>query len=542
MPVEPEISSFASNHRLPPRRFLAYMGAAAAGAMVTPCLALSEAKTKQAPKPPNVLFIFSDDHALRTIGAYGSGLNRTPSIDRLASEGILFANSYCGNSISQPSRAAILTGKHSHLNGVRKNSSPWNAKQTVFTRLLKQQAGYQTALFGKWHLNSDPSTEFDTWEILVGAGRQGYYYNPEFRSPAGETRREGYSTDLITTRTIEWLERERDPEKPFFLMCQFKAPHVPRMPPLRYLQRYGNDMIPEPATLLDDYKTRHHASTAWMMVGKQSDELLNIFPSMDDKDWDHSKNQYLARMTSEQRRQYLEAYHAQNEAYRHTKAEGGLEGHALTRYRYQRFIKDYLRCVDAIDDNVGRLLDWLEANGLEEDTLVVYSSDQSYFTGEHGWAEKRWMYEEGLTMPLIMRWPGHIRAGTRQKAMVQNIDYAPTFLEIAGLQAPAEMQGDSLVPLLKGETPGDWRESIYYHYYEHGAHNVPRHDGVRTERYKLIHFYTDDTWELYDLKKDPNEIRNVYAEASYKPIKKRMKKELFRLRRAYKVPKSVFTQ
>jgi N-acetylglucosamine-6-sulfatase len=492
-------------------------------------------------KKPNILFIFSDDHAIRTIGAYGSGLHKTPNIDRIAAEGAVFMNSFCCNSICQPSRAAILTGKHSHLNGVTDNGRPWDGSQKIFPRELKK-AGYQTMLRGKWHMHPVPENgEFDSWEVLSGAGGQGHYYNPEFTNEKGTVIRKGYETDVTTDQTIEWLEKERDPKRPFLVMCQFKAPHVPRMPALRYLDRYKDVEFEEPETLFDDYKTREHAAKAWMMLGKQKGHILNIFPEKNPlKGLNKGAMSYFDRMDPDVREAYIAAYAEENAEYFKNKNKlkvGTKEG---TKYRYQRFIKDYLRIVDGIDDNVGRLLQWLEDNNLADNTIVIYSSDQSYFTGEHGYAEKRWMYEESLRMPFVIRWPGVITPGSRPEALIQNIDYAPTFLEAAGLVPPREMQGRSLMPVLQGKTPEDWRKSIYYHYYAHGKHNVPRHDGVRSGRYKLIHLYTDDTFELFDLKNDPNELKNVFNDPEYKSVRMRMEKELARQRKAYQVPEKAF--
>jgi arylsulfatase A-like enzyme len=486
--------------------------------------------------PPNILFIFSDDHANHTISAYGSVINKTPNIDRLAKEGAIFLNSFCANSICQPSRASVLTGKHSHRNGVLGNGSRWDARQTIFPRLL-QAVGYQTALYGKWHLVPAPTDEFETWEVMTGFGGQGAYYNPDFLSPAGITREPGFSTDIITDKAIGWLQEKRDPSRPFLLMVQYKAPHVKRVPALRFLDTYEGEEIPEPSTLFDDYSTRQpYAANAWMKIRN----ISNYFPP-DDFEQAMKKDPMYQRMSADQKQVFFNAYKDRNAEYERLKADGTLKGWKAARsYAYQRFIKDYLRCVDGIDENVGRLLDHLEGQGLSDNTIVIYSSDQSYFLGDHGWAEKRWMYEESLTMPLIMRWPAGIAPGSRIKEMVQNIDYAPTFLEIAGVKVPEAMQGHSLLPLLEGKIVNDWRDSIYYHYYDHGGHNVPRHDGVRTERYKLIHFYTDDVYELYDLQEDPDEIKSVHEHAEYAPILNKMRIELQRLRNHYGVPEDVF--
>ena len=430
--------------------------------------------------------------------------------------------------------------------GVTDNGKPWDGSQLIFPRELKK-VGYQTALRGKWHMVPAPENgEFDSWEILDGFGHQGCYYKPQFLNEKGEIDREGYSSDVITDQTIQWLEKDRDPNRPFLMMCQFKAPHVPRMPALRHLERYKDEEIPEPETLLDDYAGREHLSKHWMPVGGM-DEALNIFDPDDPMGkMKKAQKKYFECMTKEEREQYFAAYEADNRDY-YERVEAGelsLNGRKKTdadkRYRYQRFIKDYLRIVDCIDENVGRLLQWLDDNGLADNTIVVYSSDQSYFTGEHYMAEKRWMYEQGLKMPFVIRWPGHIKPDSHPTAMIQNIDYAPTFIEAAGLVPPREMQGRSLLPVLADKTPKDWRKVVYYHYYAHGKHNVPRHDGIRSGRYKLIHFYTDDTFEMYDLESDPNEVKSVYNDPEYKAVREKMERELKRQRKEYDVPKKAF--
>ncbi len=486
---------------------------------------------------PNIVFIFSDDHALRTIGAYGSGLNETPNIDRIAKEGVLFTRSYCTNSICCPSRASILTGKHSHKNGVTRNGSPWNGNQFVFTRALSQ-AGYKTAVIGKWHLRGWPTDEFDYWKLLSGAGGQGHYFNPEFQRMNGETERiEGYSTDIITNQSVQWMEAQHRAGQPFMMMCQFKAPHIHRIPPPRHMDICDGKTLPEPETLFDDYKGRtHYAEKCWMRLFGMQEHILNITPLAGQYDMNQREFQFLGRMTDRQRAAFHRSYDPDNEEYRRLRAAGQLEGRALDRYKYQRFLKDYLGCVAAIDDNVGRILKWLDAQGLAENTLVIYSSDQGFFTGEHGWNDKRWMYEESVSMPLMMRWPGRIPSGTNIRAMVQNIDYAPTFLNMAGAPIPDEVQGRSLMPLLDGKDPTDWRDAIYYHYYMDGAYNLPRFEGVRTDRYKLINYYLpEQEWELFDLQKDPQELRSVYEDPDYREIRSALKRDLQRLRKKYDV-------
>jgi N-acetylglucosamine-6-sulfatase len=387
-------------------------------------------------------------------------------------------------------------------------------------------------------MTSPPDDEFNYWDILVGARGQGHYYNPDFKDKTGrEHAPEGYCSDIIADKSLNWLSTQRDKSKPFMLMCQFKAPHVHRMPNLKNLELYEDENIPEPETLFDDYANRpKHTSTAWMKVDGMPDFMFNITPKKGGIDPKSHEYQYWSRMTDKQLDAWHKVYDKRNEEYWKLKNSGQLEGKKLLQYQYQRFIKDYLRCVASVDENVGRVLKWLKDNDLSENTVVIYSSDQGYYTGEHGWAEKRWMYEESLSMPFIIQWPDKIRkGGQRMDEMIQNIDYAPTFLEMAGLPVPEDIQGRSFLPILKGQTPEDWRKSIYYHYYAHGEHNVPRHEGVRTERYKLMHFYTDDVWEFYDLEKDKMEMKNEYENPAYADKVKELKEELRRLRKLYKV-------
>ena len=502
---------------------------------------------------PNILFIFSDDHALRTIGAYNPDFNGTPNIDRLAKDGAVFTRSYCENSICQPSRAAILTGKFSHMNGMWSNGSPWNNKQQVFSRLLGT-AGYQTALIGKWHMKPFPSNEFDYHKTLTANGEQGRYYNPAFVAHDGSTIVEkGYSTDVITRESIEWMEN-RDKDKPFMLMCQYKAPHTNVMPPLRNLGMYNDGDIPIPSSYFDDFSGRNkYIKKSWMsMHGMKSPGVVKITPPYGKyqlpKQVPGPKQQYrgdfafLANLTEDERKAWHEHYDPVNDDYRARVESGELAGNKMAEYRYQRYVKDYMRVVGAVDENIGRLLDWLEQNDLAENTIVIYSSDQGFFLGEHGLTDKRLMYEESLSMPFIIRWPGKIDPGQRIDAMIQNIDYAPTFLHIAGVEIPEDIQGKSLVPLFDGDAPDDWRDSIYYHYYQNTAYNLPKIEGVRTDRYKLIRYYDHlkfdlgEQWEMFDLKKDPNEMNSVYDNPDYKVIQDDLTEELQRLRRQYKVP------
>ncbi len=495
---------------------------------------------------PNIVFIFSDDHALRTISAYGAGLNETPNIDRIAGEGILFTRSYCANSICCPSRASILTGKHSHKNGVLDNADVWNGDQFVFTRSLGE-VGYNTALIGKWHMmkgdRGSPGDSFDYWNIFTGAGGQGDYYNPEFIDKDGkQSKVTGYSTDIITDQTLAWLETHRDSSEPFLVMCQFKSPHIHRVPPPRHMNKYDGEEIAEPETMFDDYAGRSaYAANTNMEFKMMQEEILNIAPpgGTELADSEKGKYDYLARMTPEQRATYHEAYDPENLEYRRLRAAGKLAdgSQELERYKYQRFIKDYLRCVAAIDDNVGRILDYLERHGLAENTVVIYSSDQGFFTGEHGWNDKRWMYEESFAMPFMLRWPAKVKPGQKCAALIQNIDYAPTLLDLAGAEIPKDLDGKSLRPLFTGDVPDDWRKALYYHYYEDGSYNLPRFEGVSDGRTKLInYYYPQQAWELFDLERDPHELQSVFDDPEYAKVVASMKKNLAQLRKQYEVP------
>ncbi len=512
------------------RNFLKLTGLLVGSSVLTRHL---NAQTRTAGSPskrPNIVFLFTDDHAVQSISAYGSRINTTPHIDRLASEGVVFDRCFCCNSICAPSRAAVLTGKHSHANGLMTNGNRFDGAQTTFPKLL-QQAGYETALIGKWHLKTDP-TGFDHWEILPG---QGSYYNPDFLTAAGKKRYEGYATDVTTDLALDWLKNDRDEDKPFLLMCQHKAPHRTWAPGPDHLTMYDDVTIPEPPSLFDDYAHRsdllkdNEMSIAGHLMydydlkitgATEKDVLGRAF-----------KNPEYRRMTDDQRRRWDAAYGPKNEAFRKSNPQGD----DLTRWKYQRYIKDYLRCVASVDDNIGRVLDYLDDAGLADNTIVVYSSDQGFYLGEHGWYDKRWMYEESFRMPLLVRWPGKAKPGTRVSALTQNIDFGPTFLDAAGLDVPKEMQGVSLKPLMDGTVAPNWRRALYYHYYEKGEHNVPRHEGVRTDRYKLIHFYDAGQWELYDLTNDPREMHSLYDDPAYRTIAEGLKRQLQALRVQYGV-------
>lgn len=469
---------------------------------------------------PNIVLIFTDDHAYQAIGAYGSRINETPNIDRLAREGMRFDRCCVTISICGPCRATVLTGKYSHKNGYYNNEgqAPFDGSQVTFPKLL-QVAGYETALIGKWHLESEP-TGFDHWEILVGQGR---YYNPLLIANGVKGKRPGYVTEILTELALDWLGGERDAAKPFLLMLQHKAPHRPWEPGPKQLRLYEDQTIPEPASLFEDYSQRGKA------VRKQD---MTIAKTMTEGDLKLTEP---VGLNAEQLGNWNAVYGPYNEEFR----QANLQGDALVRWKYQRYIKDYLRCVAAVDDSVGEVLNYLDESGLAENTIVVYCSDQGFYLGEHGWFDKRWMYEESLRTPLLVRWPGVAKAGSYTEAISSPLDLAETFLDAAGAEIPADMQGRSLRPLLSGETPTDWRKSFYYHYYEYpGSHSVRKHYGVTDGRFKLIHFYEADVneWELYDLHNDRAEVVNLYGRETYAGVQKKMQTELARLREELEVP------
>ena len=469
-------------------------------------------------KRPNVLFIFCDDLASQAISAYGEKrqLLETPNLDRVAKEGMRFNRCLVTNSICGPCRATILTGKYSHLNGFYNNSnSTFDGAQQTFPKLV-QKAGYQTAIIGKWHLQSDP-TGFDYWNILPG---QGAYYNPVMIRMGEKVTHTGYVTDLITDDSIEWLKK-RDKTKPFILMTQHKAPHREWEPALRHLGWDKDKVHAEPETLFDDYGGGR--GKAWR------DQDMTIEKTFTARD---AKLVTPGNLNAEQRAAWDAYYNPRNEAFQ----KMNLTGKDLVRWRYQRYMHDYLATVKAVDESVGRLLKTLEDEGLAENTVVVLSSDQGFYLGEHGWFDKRWIVEESVSTPLFVRWPGVIKPGSVNRDLVSNLDFAETFLDLAGLPKPADMQGASLVPLFKGERPADWRTSFYYHYYEYPTpHRVRPHYGVVTDRYKLVHFYKPDVddWELYDREKDPLETQNFYTDPAYAKTVEELRAELTKLREQY---------
>ncbi|MBI5693532.1 MAG: sulfatase [Verrucomicrobia bacterium] len=472
---------------------------------------------------PNIVLIFSDDHAYQAISAYGDPrkLLETPNIDRIGREGVRFDRCLVPNSICGPSRAVVLTGKYNHLNGFVNNAnSRFDGSQVTFPKLL-QKAGYQTAVVGKWHLISDP-TGFDFWQVLPG---QGIYYNPPMNRLGQTIRVDGYTTDIITDVSLEWLQK-RDKSKPFLLMCQHKAPHREWAPALRHLGADGDRVYAEPPTLFDDYAGRGIAVR---------DQDMSIEKTFTERD---AKLVAPGSLTPEQRKVWDAYYEPRNAKFR----AANLSGKDLVRWRYQRYMHDYTATLRSVDESVGRILDYLAKEGLADNTVVIYSSDQGFYLGEHGWFDKRWIFEESLRTPLLIRWPGVARAGAVSRDLVSTLDFAETFLDAAGVPVPAEMQGRSLRPILQGRRPADWRTAFYYQYFEWPApHRVRPHYGVVTDRYKLVHFFgtADDYWELYDREKDPHELRDVLRDPAYAATKADLEKELARLRRELKVPEVI---
>ena len=477
------------------------------------------------PEPPNIIWIFTDDHSYQTIGAYGGrlqSLNPTPNIDRLAAAGMRFNRCYVENSICAPSRATLLTGKMSHIHGKTTNTKKtvFDHDQQQFQKIL-QQNGYQTAMIGKIHLPGKMQG-FDYWEVLLG---QGSYKDPVLLSEDGEQQYTGYTTDIITDKSLDWLKSKRKKDQPFMLMLHHKAPHRAWVPSRKHMDLYEEILIPEPENLFDDFNTRTTAAH------QQEMGILNDMTLERDLKMKAHENDWWVRRGVDDR------FDARREKYQ----DLNLDGEELLKLKYQIYLKDYLRCIKSVDENIGRVLDYLKASGLDKNTIVMYSSDQGFYMGEHGWFDKRFMYEESFRTPLIVKWPGVTKAGSVNTDLVQNIDFAETFLDLAGAPIPEDMQGKSIVPLLKGKRPSDWRNALYYHYYEYpGAHAVRKHEGVANKRYKLIRFYGQDVpngeeWEFYDLESDPSEMNNLYGTAKVESIILEMKEELGHLQRQYKL-------
>ncbi|WP_296635690.1 sulfatase [Polaribacter sp.] len=475
----------------------------------------------------NILFIMTDDHSYQAISAYNDQLIKTPNLDRIAKDGVLFRNSFVGNSICGPSRATMLTGKHTHKNGQINNRVKFDGNQVTFPKLL-QKAGYQTALIGKWHLKSDPQG-FDYWNILPG---QGKYYNPDFIEMGKKKRVEGYATNVTTDYGINWI-KNRDKKKPFCLLLHHKAPHRTWQPDTLHIDEFKNKTYPVPANFFDKYENRVAAKEQRLSI-RSRDMDLNYDLKLEHESIKgrFGKVKHTKRMNEAEANRWNAHYKPITKEF----LEKKLEGDELDLWKYQRYMRDYLACIRSVDENVGRVLDYLEENGLADNTLIVYTSDQGFYLGEHGWFDKRFMYEQSFRTPLLMRLPkGYERKG-EVPALVQNIDYAPTFLDIAGVTIPKEIQGNSIKPLLLDNTNDNkWRDAVYYHYYEFpNEHMVKKHYGVRTDRYKLIHFYDDiDVWELYDLQTDPEEMNNLFGKPEYKVLTKQLKKRLRELQVEY---------
>lgn len=507
------------------KKLLKTIALVAAGLEITSCT-LNTQKTEQ---KPNIIFIMSDDHAFQAISAYGSELIKTPNIDRIGNEGVRFDDCFVTNSLCSPSRAVILSGQYNFRIGARDNSFSMRIDSGIVTfPMLLQKAGYQTAIVGKWHLLNIPEG-FNYYSIL---NEQGQYYNPNFITNGDTAQVHGYTTNIIMDKALNWLSSMRDKDKPFCLMVHNKAPHRNWIPDTTDLHEFSED-LPLPSTLYDDYSGRGKAAHEQMMeIGNNlhlgSDLKVDASAKGPRGNWPVGE---FSRMDTAQRNTLIRFY---------ANEDARVDTSKMTRkeyvaWKYQRYIKDYLRCIRSVDRNVGRLLSYLKESGLLDNTLIVYTSDQGFYLGEHGWFDKRFMYEQSLRTPLLIRYPALIKQGTVSKTMALNLDFAPTFLDLADVSKPGYMQGTSLVPLFKGDTPNDWRKAIYYHYYEYpGWHAVKRHYGIRTQRYKLIHFYYDiDQWELYDLKTDPNEMHDVYNNPAYQSVRDSLTVQLRQLQKEY---------
>lgn len=515
------------------RKAALMLAAGAVFAMIS-CQDARQKSPEETPaEKPNIVVIMTDDHAIQAISSYGSDLVETPHLDELAEEGMLFNQATVTNSICAPSRAVLLTGKYSHLNGVATNKARFDSSQMTFPKVL-QDEGYQTAIIGKWHLKSQP-TGFDHWSVLPG---QGHYYNPDFIKEGKDTTYQGYVTNIITRLSKEWI-KSRESEKPFMLMMHHKAPHRNWMPALSLLDSFEKRKFPVPETFYDSYEGRPHLKNQKLTVAHHLDYQYDLKMPCDTcpvapiNSWaPYYYDLAVERMTEDQKERWFDGYQDDIEAFRDTT----LDGRALAEWKYQRYMEDYLRCILSVDRSIGRLMDYLESAGLDENTLVVYTSDQGFFLGEHGLFDKRYMYEESFRTPLIMKYPGVIRSGGKSNQLVQNIDLAPTLLDFAGVDIPGSMQGRSMRPLLTGGGENNWRDAVYYHFSEKGW-GVASHYGIRTQRYKLIHFYDPvDQWELYDLKEDPLEMNNLYDQPAYQDKIKHLKKRLKELQEKYRDP------
>lgn len=539
-------------------------------------VSVAQAEPQKTKKPLNVIYIMSDDHAVQAISAYGHPVGKlapTPNIDRIANNGALFMRNYCANSISGPSRACVLTGKHSHANGYMSNEwGTFDNRQNNVAKVFHAN-GYQTGIIGKIHLPSDP-TGFDWWQVFIG---QGHYINPDlicgdingrFKGPKGHIIAKGYSTDIVTHGAINWLENTRDKSKPFFFMVHYKAPHRNWIPKEKYYNLYDNVTFPEPENFFDNYEGRFAAkeqdmSLLWTMRWAAD---LKLFPSKDQRSL--PRWMFPPRMSDKQYQAYIKAYTAKNDAFfdakicseaewnewrKHRRDEAWLAANKdklqkFQSWAYQRYMQDYLATIRGVDDGVGELLDYLKKSGLDENTVVCYTSDQGFYLGEHGWFDKRFMYEESFRMPMMMSGPGIVK-GNKINQLTQNIDFAPTFLDMCGIAVPEEMQGESFKKLLESDKPvKEWRDSLYYCYYEYPAeHSVRRHCGVSyrspdgSQDWKLIHFYKEDKWELFNLNADPSEMNNIYGQPGTEEITAMLKKKLKELQKKYNVPEEYMT-
>lgn len=498
---------------------------------------------KSTKKKPNIIFIMSDDHAYQAISAYDDKLLNTPNIDRLAKEGMLFTNASVTNSICAPSRATILTGKHTHINGKVDNYFPFDTTQTTFPQIFKKN-GYKTAMFGKLHFGNNPKG-VDEFMILPG---QGHYINPDFIVTNGDTiTKQGYVTDIITDVSLDWLKKEASDDEPFMMMYLHKAPHRPWWPRPDKFKEFTKKTFPEPETLFDDYSNRGSAAkTAEMNLlthmmyshdSKIRPETLakmegTVFPVVEE--FPNSFYGPYGRATAEQKALYDPVLDSINDFFYENWPK--MNDTEKMKWKYQRYMQDYLGSISSVDDNVGRLLDYLDETGLAENTIVIYTSDQGFYLGEHGWFDKRFIYDESFKTPLLVRWPNVVKPGSLENEMVQNLDFAQTMLEAVGIKPPSDMQGESLIPLLKGEKDKWTRDAVYYQYYEYpSVHMVKRHYGIVNKEFKLVHFYYDvDEWELYDRLNDPNEMNNVYNDPAYADTVKKLKKDLVALRKKYK--------
>ena len=483
-------------------------------------------------KSPNIVFIMSDDHAYQAISAYNSGLIETPNIDKIANQGIKFNKSFVTNSICAPSRAVILTGKFSHLNGVPGNAQEFDGNQQTFPKIM-QQNGYQTAMIGKWHLKSHP-TGFDYWNILPG---QGDYYNPDFIKLGKDTVYNGYVTDIITGLSIDWL-KNRDRNKPFCLLMHHKAPHRSWMPALKNLELFDEKDFPLPENFYDDYKGRDALKKQMLTVKNHMDIRMdfkipcNTCDTVSVNHW--APGEYwrrLDRLSSDERQKWDDSYKKEEIEFYAVKDDETKFDH----WKFRRYMEDYLRCIISVDESVGQVLDFLEENDLDKNTIVIYTSDQGFYLGEHGLFDKRFMYEEAMRTPLLIRFPKEIKEKSQTEMLTQNIDIAPTLLDVAEISIPGDMQGKTLRKIWQNDDT-EWRDALYYHYYEKGFGATP-HYGVRTKRYKLIHFYDGvNSWELYDLETDPYEMKNLYTDASFEQKIKELKDKLIELQSKYKIP------